>query len=530
MRNQARFRDPGTTIALVILLVGAPLRPASASGQGQSSSGSSNGSDSSKGSGDSSNSSNDSSKSSNDSSHSSNDSSKDSDNSTQNSPKNSSDYTTEHTTKGSSDWTTHSHGAHILGGAGGRRVGATALGIVMTDRSHGGPPPAAALAGFMRRQHAMLLHDVSTGDGPVLDAWAHDLRFTVAEKRRLRRALDGSEEQGALIEALDGTIDEAHAERFGAAFVRVTDRALGPDPHAGARGARDLRRPRELTHARRAHRRMASWPSRAPALCGGVAAAASRPMLAGAGAWTAQERAQVESTLRRVPDEIIARGPRVVFRDRAACEPDGLPSDEDLLDAQGGAHLCAPGSGAGPLDVGRQVALALLYGFDRAMRLVGRSRLAAHQRLAPFDRAPGPAAAGQRERGGVRVAARWAVAALGSRRVRGRAVRRRSWPALSVAPPGDVHRPSAGRPGDRRRARLASCPAFERWADLDRLADVEIVLATPSTAMAASLFGHILLRLVYRDDDGGDAAATSPRRWRSSPTTTCRFRLIARTR
>ena len=49
---------------------------------------------------------------------------------------------------------------------------------------------------------------------------------------------------------------------------------------------------------------------------------------------------------------------------------------------------------------------------------------------------------------------------------------------------------------------VASCPAFERWADLDRLADVEIVLATPSTAMAASLFGHILLRLVYRDDEG----------------------------
>src|SRR5204862_3133999 len=33
-------------------------------------------------------------------------------------------------------------------------------------------------------------------------------------------------------------------------------------------------------------------------------------------------------------------------------------------------------------------------------------------------------------------------------------------------------------------------------------ADVEVVLATPSTAMAASLFGHVFLRLVYRDDDG----------------------------
>src|SRR4051812_27621359 len=215
MRNQARFQYPATAIALVLLLVGAPLRPASASGQGQSSSGSSNGSDSSKGSGDSSNSSNDSSKSSSGSS-------KDSDNSTQNSPKNSSDYTTDHTTKGSTDWTTHSHGAHVFSVVlVVVAVGATILGIALTDRSHGGPPPAAALAGFMQRQHALLLHDVSTGDGPVLDAWAHDLRLTVAEKRRLRRALDGSEEQGALIDALDGTIDEAHAERFGVAFVRV---------------------------------------------------------------------------------------------------------------------------------------------------------------------------------------------------------------------------------------------------------------------------------------------------------------------
>src|SRR4051812_41508070 len=162
MRNQARFQYPATAIALVLLLVGAPLRPASASGQGQSSSGSSNGSDSSKGSGDSSNSSNDSSKSSEDWSHSSDGSSKDSDNSTQNSPKNSSDYTTDHTTKGSTDWTTHSHGAHVFSVVMVVvAVGATVLGIALTDRSRSGPPPAAALAGFMRRQHAMLLHDVS---------------------------------------------------------------------------------------------------------------------------------------------------------------------------------------------------------------------------------------------------------------------------------------------------------------------------------------------------------------------------------
>jgi len=218
MWEQRRPRYPGIAILLASTLTVAPVGSVEASGQGQSSSGSSNSSDSSKGSGDSSN-------SSNDSSHSSNDSSKSSNNSTQNSPKNASDWTT----KSSSDWTTHSHGAHMFSIAllvvG---VGATVLGVVLTDRSHHGPPPAAALAGFMRRQHALLLHDVSTGEGPVLDAWAHDLGLTIAERGRLLRALEGSAEQSALIEALDGPIDDAQAERFGAAFLRVTGRALGP--------------------------------------------------------------------------------------------------------------------------------------------------------------------------------------------------------------------------------------------------------------------------------------------------------------
>jgi hypothetical protein len=199
MREQKRFQHPGTVIALALVLAVAQVERAQASGNGQSSSGSSNSSDSSKGSGDSSN-------------------------STQNSPKNSSDWTT----KNSSDWTTHSHGAHMFSIAllvvG---VGATVLGVVLTDRSHRGPPPAAALAGFMRRQHALLLHDVSTAEGPVLDAWAHDLRLTPVERNRLRSSLEGSAEQGLLIDALDGTIDESHAQQFGAAFLRVTGRALG---------------------------------------------------------------------------------------------------------------------------------------------------------------------------------------------------------------------------------------------------------------------------------------------------------------
>ena len=52
----------------------------------------------------------------------------------------------------------------------------------------------------------------------------------------------------------------------------------------------------------------------------------------------------------------------------------------------------------------------------------------------------------------------------------------------------------------------ARCAAFEEWAELDRLAGVEVVLAAPSTAMLGSLFGHLFLRLVYRDPAEGDGA------------------------
>src|SRR6185312_14608549 len=166
-------------------------RGAWASGQGNTQTTSSNGASSNSQSG-SSNTSGDSSKSSGDSSksssNSSGDSSKDSNNSTQNSPKNSSDYTS----NSSSDWTTNSHGAHIFSIAlAVVLVGATAIGIGVSTRSH-------------------------------------DLRLGAEDQRRLARALDGSREQGALLAALDGPIDEGQAERFAGAFMKLASRALGP--------------------------------------------------------------------------------------------------------------------------------------------------------------------------------------------------------------------------------------------------------------------------------------------------------------
>ena len=44
------------------------------------------------------------------------------------------------------------------------------------------------------------------------------------------------------------------------------------------------------------------------------------------------------------------------------------------------------------------------------------------------------------------------------------------------------------------------CRAFEAWADRGRLDRIEIALATPSTITVASMFGHVFLRLVSRNE------------------------------
>ncbi|HVX98005.1 MAG TPA: hypothetical protein VHK47_24035 [Polyangia bacterium] len=225
MRPSRTRRPAHIAVAVVLAGLVATQGASRTWASGQSNSGSSSGDSSSKDS-NSSNGSNDSSHSSAESSHSSRDSSKDSDNSTQNSPKNSSDWTT----KSSSDWTTHSHGAHVFSIVFAVvAVGATVVGYLAANATNSARQDhaATALAEFMRRQHALLTHDVTMAEGPVLAAWVHDLRLRPDEAERLRRALEGSREQGALLAALNGPIDGAQARQFAAAFMRATTRALG---------------------------------------------------------------------------------------------------------------------------------------------------------------------------------------------------------------------------------------------------------------------------------------------------------------
>jgi hypothetical protein len=144
------------------------------------------------------------------------------------------------TSSGSSQQSEKSSGDSSRGSAAGGRVlllgttvvalGAIAVGVAVavTKVMAEDQRQARLLRDFMRRHHALLTKDVALGRGPLLEAWTAELSLSPTEKARFLRTLEGSAEQTALLDALDGHIDEVRARRFARGFYRLTERALGP--------------------------------------------------------------------------------------------------------------------------------------------------------------------------------------------------------------------------------------------------------------------------------------------------------------
>jgi hypothetical protein len=229
------------------------------------------------------------------------------------------------------------------------------------------------------------------------------------------------------------------------------------------------------------------------------------------GDWSEAERAGVDGLLRKVPASVRGRMPRVVARDAPGCGEDGWPADDDLVGARGDVHLCSR-QGETPAAVARRTVTAMLFAFDRA---AGWSDEPGWRRLNRWRASPAAAFRSRAEN----------TSAAGFAEPRGR--RSPRWDLATFLAAAWLEPPDASGGIACRllsqaafvRARLGAlagqdvaaptCAAFERWADLDRLAGAEVVLAAPSTAMVGSLFGHVLLRLVYRDDDGETPAHLS---------------------
>ncbi len=221
-----------------------------------------------------------------------------------------------------------------------------------------------------------------------------------------------------------------------------------------------------------------------------------------AAAWPGPVRAAVASVLARLPRALRARGPSAIIRDATACDTDGWPADGALVDGAGRLHLCRASAKAAPETLARQVAVAWLWAFDRA---AGWSTDPAWRRLNGWRPS---------------LTAAWALRAdnddpAGFAALRGRrspgwelATFMAAWLLDPVRADGGIgcrlisqSRFVEGRLGNETPT-ARRCEAFEAWADLERLDAVEVVLAAPSTAMIGSLFGHLFVRLAYRDDDG----------------------------
>jgi hypothetical protein len=233
-----------------------------------------------------------------------------------------------------------------------------------------------------------------------------------------------------------------------------------------------------------------SWPA--------VAHGADAVVLAGDG-WSAPERAAIRDAVARLPAAMLPAAPPRIVRDATGCDAEGWPADDRLVDARGDVHLCPPAAATAPEAVARQAAIALVFAFDRTRRWSDepawrqingwRARLTAGFAARAENTGPGGFADPRGTRSprwdlATFVAAAWLDAAAGRDGIDCRLLAQSAYVRARMGLPAP------------------SCAGFEAWADLDRLADVELVLAAPSTAMVGSMFGHLFLRLVYRDDDG----------------------------
>ncbi len=83
------------------------------------------------------------------------------------------------------------------------------------------------LHSYLERYHPVVVRDVVSARGPILAAWMDELGLTPEEEAAFSRALDGSVEQTAMLQAL-GTRDHAMDTRaFASHFVHALERALG---------------------------------------------------------------------------------------------------------------------------------------------------------------------------------------------------------------------------------------------------------------------------------------------------------------
>jgi len=85
------------------------------------------------------------------------------------------------------------------------------------------------LAKYMKKNHAILVRDVSMGSGPMITEWGSEMGLNKHEQIVFETRLEGSSEQMAMLNSLSGNIDLHDAEVFSQALVDLLVEVIGKD-------------------------------------------------------------------------------------------------------------------------------------------------------------------------------------------------------------------------------------------------------------------------------------------------------------
>lgn len=83
------------------------------------------------------------------------------------------------------------------------------------------------LTRFLQRNHDAVKKSIAMAGGRILQDWGNGLGMSVAEMRKVQRALEGSPEQKSMLRILDRKISPAGATIFSKQLIRVIRRSVG---------------------------------------------------------------------------------------------------------------------------------------------------------------------------------------------------------------------------------------------------------------------------------------------------------------
>lgn len=112
----------------------------------------------------------------------------------------------------------------------GAAVVVAGAGVLYTYRDRISAEPVAAetrLSEQLREYHSLVVNDVASAGGPLVDAWLHQMNLSDDEREQFYARFRSSSERLRMLDVIDGEITPQRAQDFSVAFVRVLASSWG---------------------------------------------------------------------------------------------------------------------------------------------------------------------------------------------------------------------------------------------------------------------------------------------------------------